>query len=73
MKITGQTLIELGYQPGRWFGAALDHANQYKLEGDELKIYLDSVAQQTIEPHATPPQYYKNIEAETEEEISNVA
>jgi len=48
MKITGQTLINPGYQPGRWFGEALDYANRHQLQGDALKAYLDSVAQGTI-------------------------
>lgn len=71
-KITGQTLIDMGYQPGRWFSEALDHANLHQLEGDALKAYLDSVEQKTIEPYEQPLPYHRNIEAETEEEISNV-
>ena len=72
MKITGQTLINLGYQPGPWFGEALDYANRHQLQGDALKAYLDSVAQTTILPYDEPLPYHRNIEAETEEEISNV-
>ena len=72
MKITGQTLIDMGYKPGRWFSDALQHANQHQLQGDDLKAYLDSVAQWPIAPREAPLAYHKNIEAETEDEVSNV-
>lgn len=72
MKITGKTLIDLGYQPGRWFREALAYTNTYKLEGAALIEYLDSVKEVTIEPFAESLPFYKNIRAETEEEISNV-
>ena len=43
MKITGKTLIELGYQSGKWFKEALIEANKQELEGEDLKKYLESV------------------------------
>ena len=73
MKITGNTLIELGYQSGKWFKEALVEANKRELEGEDLKTYLDSVAPPPATfPFETPIPYYKNIEAETELEQVNV-
>ena len=70
--ITGKTLIEKGYKPGNWFQEAIEFANQNNLEGNDLDNYLDSVSPKIIEPYSKPLEYYKNIIAETEEEISNV-
>ncbi|MBK6948191.1 MAG: RtcB family protein [Haliscomenobacter sp.] len=71
--ITGQTLIELGFEPGKWFKAAIRHANERALSGAELKAYLDSVCPPpVIKPFGAPVSYFKNIEAETEEEELNV-
>ena len=70
--ITGKTLIELGFKPGKWFKEALQHANKYKLKGDALKSYLESIAPTIIDPHDEPIDFHKNIRAETANEISNV-
>ncbi len=72
--ITGKTIIELGYRPGKWFKDAIPHANENNLEGEELIKYLDSVCPPPpIEPFDEPVSYQKNIEAETELEETNVA
>lgn len=63
----------MGYASGRWFREAIQYANAHQLEGAELKSYLDSVCVTPVEPHAQSLPFYKNIEAETEEEASNVA
>lgn len=71
-KITGNDLLSLGFRQGKWFRAAIDYANQHELSGDALTNYLHSVAPKIIDPHASPLEFYQNIKAETEEEISNV-
>lgn len=71
-KITGKDLIDLGYQPGRWFGQALNHINRYQLYGEELSNYLDQVIPKEIPPHEQPVSFHSNIAAETEDEVSNI-
>lgn len=70
--ITGKDLIEIGYKPGSWFSSAIEYINKHSLDSEELEQYLKRVCPPPpIEPQE-PIEYYKNIEAETEEEISNV-
>lgn len=74
MKTDGNTLIELGYQPGKWFGEALDYINTHKLEGEKLLHYLDQF--KLPEPLALKKQataFSVNIRAEHESEIENVS
>lgn len=71
--ITGKTLIELGYRPGKWFKEALAYANAQQLEGDALTSYLDSMAPVIIDPHKQAVPFHRNIRAESEEEATNVA
>lgn len=71
-KITGKDLIALGFKQGKWFKTAMNYANENRLAGDELQAYLDTVSPKFIEPHQTPVPFYKNIEAETPEEIINL-
>ena len=73
MNINGNTLIELGYKPGKWFKEALDHANAHQLEGESLVNYLDSVKPPPmIELHAEAKSFSINIKAENELEADNV-
>ncbi len=72
MKIRGKDLISMGYKQGKWFKDALVHVNKMRLSGSELLLYLDSVAPKVVEPHATPVNFHKNIEAENEVEQNNV-
>ena len=72
MKITGKTLIDLGFKSGKWFKGAIAYVNENKLKGEALITYLDSVAPQTIDPFETGKAYQKNIEAETAEETNNI-
>lgn len=72
MEITGKTLIELGYRPGKWFKEAIEYANQNRLAGEELSKYLEVVSPTIHEPHKRAVEYFKNIRAESEEEIDNV-
>ncbi len=70
--ITGQTLIDLGFKPNKWFKEAIEHANNHDLEGDKLLNYLESIRPTIIEPFSVPIGYYKNIRAESELETINV-
>lgn len=70
--ITGKDLIELGLKPGKWFKEAIAYANQNQLSGDSLRNYLESISPKFILPHKEPISFYKNIKAETEEEVANV-
>jgi len=72
MKITGKTLIDLGFKSGKWFKEAIVYANENALKGEALVNYLDSVAPNIIDPFETGLAYQKNIEAETEAETSNI-
>lgn len=74
--ITGNTLIDLGYKPAKWFKDAIGHANKNKLEGVQLECYLKSVCPPEpvfVKPYNTPLFYHKNIEAESLEEEDNIA
>jgi tRNA-splicing ligase RtcB len=70
--ITGKDLIDLGYRSGKWFKEAIEHANSNQLSGDSLKSYLKSIRPEFMEPFKNPVDFYKNIKAESEEEIANV-
>jgi RNA-splicing ligase RtcB len=70
--ITGNDLINLGFKPGKWFKEVIIYANQNQLSGDSLKDYVESVRPKYIDPHSEPVEFYVNIIAESEEEISNV-
>ncbi len=72
MEITGKTLIDLGYRPGKWFKEALAYANQNGLSGNELSNYLEEVSPTIHEPREKGIGYHKNIKAESEEEMDNV-
>lgn len=73
MKITGKTIIELGFQPGEWFKGAIAYANENELEGEELATYLATICPPpTIEPFENGIDFYKNIEAETSVEQENM-
>ncbi len=73
MRITGKTLIEMGYRPGKWFKEALAHANAEELSGDALKNYLDAVCPPPVlDLLEQPVAYFKNIEASNEVEAQNL-
>lgn len=72
MNITGKTLIELGYRPGKWFKEAITQANAQELSGEALIQFLDQLQPAIIAPHSEAVNYYKNIRAESEAEVSNV-
>ncbi len=70
--ITGKTLVELGFRPGKWFKEAINYANEHQLEGNELFNYLKNTEPELILPFEEPRSYVKNIRAESDEEVSNV-
>ncbi|WP_420460216.1 RtcB family protein [Neolewinella sp.] len=70
--ITGKDLIALGYKPGKWFAEALAHINAHALEGETLTDYLEAHRPRTIDPDPYGKPYYRNIRAETNEELENV-
>ena len=73
MKITGKTLIEMGYEPGKWFKEALEYANSQHLEGSDLIAYLDQVKPAPmIKLHDESKSFNINIEAENDLEADNV-
>ena len=72
-KITGHTLIEMGFKSGNWFKEALEHINDNGLEGDELNSYLEqfkSPDPMVLHNEAIP--FSINIKAENELEETNV-
>ena len=72
MGLTGKDLIAMGYVQGAWFGPALAEANATGLEGDALRTFLDARAPAPKIPLQDAVPYQLNIEAEAEEEVSNV-
>lgn len=73
--VTGNTLLELGYKPGRWFKDAIVHINLYELQGDEMIAYINSVVPvevPTLHLKDKPVFYYENIVADTELEQENI-
>ncbi len=70
--ITGKDIIDLGFKPSKWFKDVITYANANQLSGENLRAYIESVRPQHIDPYDVPLDFYKNIRAESEEEIENV-
>jgi len=70
--VTGQTLIDLGYKPSKWFKNVIDYANTNNLESDAIHRYIDSIVPKTLEPHSQPISFHKNIIADNQYEQSNI-
>lgn len=72
-KITGKTLVNLGFRAGKWFKEAIEYVNSNELTETELVAYLERVSPPpVILPHTKAVPFYKNIAAETEEEQANI-
>ncbi len=72
--ITGNTLIELGFEPRKWFKTAIEHINEHQLEGEERANYLKQFrapAQLPLNEDGAP--FFVNIKAENELEEGNVS
>jgi len=73
-KLTGKTLIELGFKPAKWFKEAIEHVNNSNLEGEELNEYLKQFNRPPeIELLVEPAECAINIRAENELEKVNVS
>ena len=72
MNITGKTLIEMGYRPGKWFKEAIAHANENKLQGEALKQFIAQVAPTIVVPRKEGLPFHQNLRAENEIEQTNV-
>jgi len=70
--VTGQTLIDLGYKPSKWFKNVIDYANTNNLESGDIHKYIDSIVPKTLEPHSQPILFHKNIIADNQYEQSNI-
>lgn len=71
-KISGTTLINLGYKPSKWFSQIIEHVNANDLNQDEMIRYIDSILPKHINPFNEPVFFHKNIRPENEEESGNV-
>ncbi len=72
-KITGNTLIDLGYTPGKWFKDAIAHINEEGLVGDAMIDFLEqSKPAPFLELHEKAVDFSINIKAENELEKKNV-
>ncbi len=70
---TGDTLIELGYRPGKWFKEAIEYINENQLSEEAMNEYLLPYVSQPIIPlNEAGVSFAINIRAEEEVEISNV-
>lgn len=70
--INGQTLINLGYKPSKWFKDVIGYANANQLSNDDIVSYVESIVPKTIDPHSEPISFHKNILADNEHEQLNV-
>ncbi|MFL1896693.1 RtcB family protein [Aquimarina sp. 2-A2] len=70
--ITGKTLIGLGLKPSKYFEEIIEFANKNNLEGQSILNYANSIMPEIINPYENSLSYYKNIRAESEDEVSNV-
>ncbi|WP_206539835.1 RtcB family protein [Kordia zhangzhouensis] len=74
IQINGNTLIDLGFKPKKWFKEALVYINENQLQHDEMLAYLEQFASDPeIELHEKPVSFAINIEAENEIEEQNVS
>lgn len=71
--INGNTLIELGFRPGKWFKEAIEYINENQLEGEAMMAYLEPFkSAPEVLPHAEPIEFKINIRPENEMEEDNV-
>ncbi|MEM6718576.1 MAG: RtcB family protein [Bacteroidota bacterium] len=73
VQINGNTLIDLGFKPKKWFKEAIAHINDNQLHTEEMLVYLEQFKlDPEIALHEKPIPFAINIEAENEVEESNV-
>lgn len=74
MTITGNTLIDLGYRPGKWFKEAIEYINTNELSEAEMMDYLEQFkSPDPIPLREAPVEFAINIKAENELEEENVS
>ena len=72
-KYTGQTLIDMGYMPDKWFAEALDYLNSSDLTTEQVEAYLAPFKRPPMIPlHQEVVEFAKNIRAENELEEQNL-
>ena len=73
-KITGHTLIKLGYRQGKWMKEAIEYINTNQLNEIDMVAYLSQFkSPDPIELHKTPIAFSINIKAENKLEKDNVS
>ncbi len=71
--ITGNTLIEMGYMPDKWFKEALRHINEQQLSAEDMLHYLESFKSgPVLDLFEKPKPFALNIRAEEPLEQDNV-
>jgi tRNA-splicing ligase RtcB (3'-phosphate/5'-hydroxy nucleic acid ligase) len=73
IKITGKTLIALGFESDEWFAAALLYINEKQLNEQEMFAYLEKYRAEPMLPlHKESVPFHVNLKAENELEVENV-
>lgn len=70
--ISGKTLIDLGYQPSKWFSSVIAYANTNDLNTEQLHNYISSILPKVVEPLSNPITFHKNILSDNEYEQKNI-
>ncbi|PTX59207.1 RNA-splicing ligase RtcB [Kordia periserrulae] len=74
IQINGNTLIDLGFTPKKWFKEAIAHINDNQLSHEDMLVYLEQFkSAPEIALHEKPIEFAINIEAENEIEEKNVS
>lgn len=73
MKVDGNTIIELGFRPGKWFKEAIEYINSNELSEEEVMNYLEQYRLPDPMPLRSEPAAFSiNIKAENALETDNV-
>lgn len=70
--INGKTLIDLGYEPSKWFSSVIEYANTNDLNTEQLHNHISSILPKVVEPLSHPIDFHKNILADNEHELKNI-
>lgn len=70
--ITGKTLIDLGYEPSKWFSSVIEYANTNNLSTEQLHNHINSILPKVVEPLSNPINFHRNILADNEYEQKNI-
>lgn len=73
--ITGKTLIELGYNPAKWFKAALKYLNENEIKKEDVYLYINQFIPKKEEfiLEESTATYFENIIAKTKDELANLS